>query len=292
VEPYSEFWQRNDWRWLPVELQETVHKFLVTELWDIKEKKEFGLHRLLFKRLNWNLDAFTTNYDTVVETACKTHKYHDGLVSKRTLYWARDFEEFERKFEPEFVECDFREDEFEKEGIRLYKLYGSVDWMFFHGGLLKIRTPRTLSHFRAAILSRIRADRIAFLVGPLIGWGVSKPPIYDVEWQHIGPIFRTLFKKMKEKLETAEKCLVVGYSFGDPRIAEAFRNVRKRRRGLPRVYLIDKFSCKSEYENKKREIENQIGKVDKLIAEKGRYISNGFSAESISDAIELMDKKH
>lgn len=234
----SEYWHDEDpecfFRALPYKLnrfaetmRDLIHSYLVKELTYVEDEEKLKkVYSVLLQHFK-TLDVFTTNYDLCVETFCQ-------LTGKTLLdgYVTGGF------FKDKNAKVIFDEKEFKKKGIRLYKLYGSINWAF-DGTFLKLRAPKKFG----------RTNRIRVLLGPFVHEMYEPFTTALPEWEAKEKlIYKTLENKLKEKLEMTDKCLVIGYSFGgsfrgDP-TSKIFEDVRKKRKikegaFLPKIYVLD-----------------------------------------------------
>ncbi len=143
-----------------------------------------------FLRISAPLDVFSVNYDIVVEQFCSLHKKQlsDGFESE----WDQN----------NFVKSN---------DFRLYKLHGSVTWY---------KTEHA-DYVKVPILT---GQEIELITGekasPLILYPMRK-------WEYDEPLL-ALLMILKERLQTARFCIVVGYSFRDEHITRIIWDAARR----------------------------------------------------------------
>lgn len=156
------------------------------------------------------LRVFTTNYDSVFERFC----IDSGREIEFTCGFKTDFRSGRQFWYPEELR-KWKWDEVRNEGIRLYKLHGSLDWReTVDNRIERVPTEEEVS-------SRTRRYKRNILIYPTqMNYATGEP-------------FRSLQKYFAEVLNQHVLCLVIGFSFRDPLINSTFldflRANRKRR---------------------------------------------------------------
>jgi len=159
-----------------------------------------------------DLDLFSTNYDNVVEQYC----YHEG---REPFFGYTEVGDKTAIFTPEYY------DSFQ--GIRLYKLHGSVTI----GTLANDRTFYSRQGLRLGdYVAGIRiVDRVMI-------YGYEKIPSHD-------PYFENLHR-LKRVISSADYVMVIGYSFSDFAILTILRNAISERQGRLRLLILSPHCAK------------------------------------------------
>lgn len=150
---------------------------------------------LQFIQVFGTLDVFSVNYDTALEQFCSVYK--KDLIDGFDFKWNPD--SFNRK-------CD----------IRLYKLHGSITWY------------RTDRGDYVKIPVKVKTDSIELMTEEkavsLILYPMRK-------WQYADPLLELLMM-LKDKLEGAKFCVMVGYSMRDEHIRSILLDAAQENRDL------------------------------------------------------------
>jgi len=159
------------------------------------------------------INIFTTNYDRCIEIYCK----------ERDITLNRGFKYDKSKGKPILCTHPLNSNEFyhslNDDGIRLFKLHGSIDWIKIgndvsESPILATRGDRTIDG------EEIEDE---LMIYPGKGKDIWRDPLFDLFW---------FFRK---DLEFTKFCLVIGYSFRDHSINNIFFDVVKRN---PRLEII------------------------------------------------------
>jgi hypothetical protein len=150
------------------------------------------------------LDIFSVNYDTCVEQFSKEYglRYTDGFE----LYWHPEL----------FDDRDY--------DIKLYKIHGSVMWYLTDRG----------TYVKIPIASKEK-DEIELITGETAKTLMVYP--MSGKWEYAEPLLE-LLRKLHERLEIANVCIVVGYSFRDDYIRRIFFEAARKNKDLT-IFLID-----------------------------------------------------
>ena len=164
------------------------------------------------------LTLFSLNYDDVIEVFCHQYKYNleDGFA----LYW-----------EPE---------RFNKPGthIQLFKLHGSVLWYKTdQGSFYKILLDIPEGDYRLVSGEKLKS---------LIAYPVAGKPI------HVAPLAFGM-SEFRRSLESADQCVVIGYSLRDEHIQDILIESCRRN---PRLRII--VACPNPFNILTGTIRNQV----------------------------------
>ena len=149
---------------------------------------------------NRQVSIFTTNYDRAVEEFCEGRGLHmrDGFrLDTRTgrRVWAGNFGAGRGKTGKTGAPGT----------VRLYKLHGSLDWKYAaKHGVLRV-------DYDGASDSVHYSDTIV------------PPSLADKRGEIEGDPYKTLHNLFRSELESSDACIVVGFSFRDGPIADAFQ---------------------------------------------------------------------
>ena len=196
------------------------------------------------------LHIFTTNYDSVIERFC----IDSGREIEFTCGFRTDFRSGRQFWYPEELK-DWKFDEDRNEGIRLYKLHGSLDWRETEDNRIE-RMPteeevsKTTRRYKRNIL------------------------IYPAQKSYaIGEPFKPLMNYFEVVLNEHDLCLVIGFSFRDPLANSTFldflRASRKRR-----LIVVSPNASKGVDENligEEKRLRKQITCLDKLFGEEETF---------------------
>jgi hypothetical protein len=187
-------------------------------------KQRFALTSLSSKKSHYpRLEIFTTNFDNVIEVfGDKTDTpVFNGYTSPSTKGLCRYSHQ-------KFMNPSTRET------IRIYKIHGTVTHAINTANQIGV-----VSNVGAPITVNGR-PAVPKLIYPGAYHYLSEEPQLE------------LLYLLKRKLHRAEKCLVIGYSFGDPNIAQVFHDSLDQNSGL-RVALVSKSATSSIGETPYRE---------------------------------------
>ena len=156
------------------------------------------------------LHVFTTNYDSVFERFC----IDSGREIEFSCGFITDFRSGRQFWDPDELK-NWKWDKVRSQGIRLYKLHGSLDWReTVDNRIERVPTEEKVSR-------RTRRYKRNILIYPAQkNYAAGEP-------------FRSLMKYFENVLNQHVLCLVIGFSFRDPLINNSFldflRDNRKRR---------------------------------------------------------------
>jgi hypothetical protein len=159
------------------------------------------------------LDVFTTNYDRIVEKICNllSKNLSDGFgvdYRQRTWYWNPSLLGVEQH---SHEKGRLERSNYPIPAIWLYKLHGSLNW--------RRTTDGNIEQF--PIEERIRAGgEDSYAENLLIYPGGKSAPISEP--------FKTLHDCFRDRMDVADLCVVVGFSFRDSYLNEIFREFLKR----------------------------------------------------------------
>lgn len=150
-------------------------------------------------RIPYHKNVFTTNYDVAVEIFLRRRgiAFADGFGDRGT---------FDGKWEL---------------GINLYKLHGSVNYYSNARGQI-IRSEVVITEEKNIFGERMRGPMLIYPTGDKYA---TKSPSYDY------------LAKLRTSLENEEVCVVIGYSFRDVPILNAFTDAIRKNPNL-RVILV------------------------------------------------------
>ena len=200
------------------------------------------------------LDIISINYDKVIEEICASTpqlSLIDGFAIESrtgTRYW-----------KPSVFDAIPDNPGKSKRFLRLYKLHGSLDWRIAYDG--KLESVR--AEEKCADTGRYR-DNV--LIYPTQQCSSEKEP-YDA-----------LLKGFADSLERARVLVVIGYSFRDPPINDAFREFLKRDSGR-RLIAISPSASKNLDERfplrsvKKKGLEKQVFPLDCEFPSENLFVS-------------------
>lgn len=145
------------------------------------------------------LEVFTVNYDLLIESAFENTglSYFDGFVGNLRARFKTDLVE---RTEPE------REDVFQTEFVRLWKIHGSINWGSENGNIVRLGQPVTGEKAAAIYPSHKKYDesrRVPYLV------------------------LQDRFRRALHEDETL--VIISGYSFGDQHLNEIIFQAAARR---------------------------------------------------------------
>ena len=146
------------------------------------------------------LDIFSVNYDILIEQFSALHQKQlsDGF----DVDWNRD---------------SFRR----SRDIRLYKLHGSVTWY----------KTKHADYVKVPVLAK--QDEIELITGET----ASSLILYPMhKWDYDEPLL-DLLMMLKNRLQTAKYCIVVGYSFRDEHITRVFWDAARNNRDLHLILI-------------------------------------------------------
>jgi len=148
-----------------------------------------------------NVDIFTLNHDTVLETYFKRDgiQFTDGFFKpdgEKHRYW-----------EPSLFNC-------ESFKVRLFKLHGSINWFRFEPEGAKDRSDELIG-----IPSGMRNYRIEDSKGRILD-AIDKRPIlligvYNKMLEYTSGIFEELHYQFYRSLRQVKQLVICGYGFGD-----------------------------------------------------------------------------
>jgi hypothetical protein len=201
----------------PTGLHVTIHDFLgyMNSCYNYLEQKLFQYYSMREKHIPLisevyeyifdflkgfadEVNIFTTNYDTIIETFCEknAYDYKDGFKyepSSQSLKWNNSVTRQKRLKGKSIF-------------IRLYKLHGSLTWKVHKFlGVIKSTGRESIDN----------SDMI--LENALIA------PTKSPKDEETKEPFTTLIKEFKNKLMEMDVCIVIGFSFRDDNINEIFR---------------------------------------------------------------------
>lgn len=143
-----------------------------------------------------HVTIFTTNYDTVIEEYCGNPDRHieriDGFKfhdARRALVWDGDFAP--------------RNDAFDTK-VFLYKLHGSMNWLADDSG------------DRARIVQKPSTDASGDRARDMY----IRPSLDAKDEATKKEPYATILRRFTQTLSSFDACIVIGYSFRDPHIAE------------------------------------------------------------------------
>ena len=176
----------------------------------LKSGRRLQLFTELFSSLNFpggtfqEYSIFTTNYDRIIEEFCASKEsleLRDGFVqnakTRRNTWNPRSFDAPIRK---------------DASVVKLLKLHGSLNWKLGEDGIEQVSPEIRLVQPRAMLLRDI-------LVYP----GSKERPDQDP--------FTTLYDRFDAQMKSADRCLVIGYSFRDAYLNRIFRDFLESDRG-------------------------------------------------------------
>ena len=187
------------------------------------------------------LDIFSVNYDTCIEQFCKESglRYTDGFE----LYW-----------HPELFDSDY--------DVKLYKIHGSVMWYLTDRG----------TYVKIPIASKEK-DEIELVTGETAKTLMVYP--MSGKWEYAEPLLE-LIRRLHERLEKAEICIVIGYSFRDDYIRRIFFETARMNKDLT-IFLIAPDAGKI-YDDKLKFIDKDKGIPSSL---EGRVICWNYPMENV-----------
>ena len=234
-------------------LRDKIHRIIVEHYSRVDGSWALEIYKSLFNELGSNnatVPIFTTNYDWTFEhladqaEARRHYTLVDGFKSSPTGHWWNR-EEFDN-FSPDS----------DKLGLALFKLHGSTSWYRREDGAMSIEKVLTheLPGANVVLIYPTQVKSDAIKVEP----------------------FRTSYDYLRQTLMRARLCIVIGFSFRDPAVNEAFRDGLGRNDNLklaivepnmnisPGVKfeeLIGRLSVgKDDWESKIRVIKSKFGK--------------------------------
>jgi len=144
------------------------------------------------------LDIFSVNYDTCIEQFCKGYdlRYTDGFE----LYWYPEL----------FDDSDY--------DVKLYKIHGSVMWYLTDRG----------TYVKIPIASKEK-DEIELITGETAKTLMVYP--MGGKWEYAEPLLE-LIRRLHGRLEKANVCIVIGYSFRDDYIRRIFFEAARTNKDL------------------------------------------------------------
>ena len=144
------------------------------------------------------LDIFSVNYDTCIEQFCKEYdlRYTDGFE----LYWYPEL----------FDDSDY--------DVKLYKIHGSVMWYLTDRG----------TYVKIPIASKEK-DEIELITGETAKTLMVYP--MGGKWEYAEPLLE-LIRRLHGRLEKANVCIVIGYSFRDDYIRRIFFEAARTNKDL------------------------------------------------------------
>ena len=200
------------------------------------------------------LHVFTTNYDSVFENYCdntnRQIEFTCGFrIDKRNRrqFWHSEWLK-NWKFDPD-----------RNEGIRLYKLHGSLDWREMADG----RIERVLTEDK--VPSRSRTYKRNTLIYPAQKNYATEEP------------FRRLQRYFEVVLSQHDLCLVIGFSFRDLLINNAFLDFL-RGNDKRRLVVVSPNAMKN--------VEENLGAEEKQLKEQIRYVVGLFGEKATFQFIE------
>jgi len=194
--------------------------------------KEFG-----------QMHVFTTNYDSVVEYYC-AEKHIDFTCGFELERFSR-----RRFWKPEL----FRK----PQGLKLYKLHGSLDWRETNDG----RIERVPTEEQVSKITRRYKRNV--LIYPAQKEYLTEEP------------FRTLMDYFEKVLNEHDACLVIGFSFRDPYINRIFLDFLKA--NLKRRLIVISPTCsrnvKENLVHENKRLKRRILCLDMSFGEQRTFIA-------------------
>jgi len=179
------------------------------------------------------LEAFTTNYDMIVENYCRSRDlfYENGEMRDRTV----DISSRNTALYGGAAEC-----------FKIFKLHGSINWGEVKKGEIRARDVPVKPGERTIYGERITKEMVIY---PAREFYTFREPFYD------------MFNYMRDTLVTSDECYVVGYSFRDPDIKGLFLDALEKNDKLQFCFIDPNVD---EIVNEKLgRIKDRIIKIDK-----------------------------
>jgi hypothetical protein len=189
-----------------------------------------------------SLDIFSVNYDTCIEQFCKEYglRYTDGFE----LYWYPEL----------FDDSDY--------DVKLYKIHGSVMWYLTDRGTY-VKIP----------IASTEKDEIEFITGETAKTLMVYP--MGGKWEYAEPLLE-LIRRLHGRLEKANVCIVIGYSFRDDYIRRIFFEAARTNKDLI-LFLIAPDAGRI-YDDKLKFIDRDERKTSPL---EGRVICWNYPVEKV-----------
>jgi hypothetical protein len=175
-------------------IRTAINKLVYETYWGDSFQESNSAYKQLFKKFGEPLDIFTTNYDL-----CLEHFFWDDLELR---------EKFSDGFSFDQVDVYWNRNEYEHRPYRLFKLHGSLNWKSGNDGKILRFNRKDVYDPSAHIM----------LYPGFKGKPETEP-------------YKTIHEFLSEKLQTCEKCLVIGFSFRDENIKDIFRTSLTQNKG-------------------------------------------------------------
>ena len=175
-------------------IRTTINKLVYETYWGDSFEKSNSSYRKLFRLLGEPLDIFTTNYDL-----CLEHVFWDDHVLRDKMSDGFSFDQVDVFWSPT---------EYEHRPFRLFKLHGSLNWKTGNNG---------------KILRLNRKDVYDPSAHTMLYPGFKGKPDNEP--------YKTMHEILSEKLQTCERCLVIGFSFRDEYLNNIFNSSLAKNKG-------------------------------------------------------------